>query len=233
MESSFLHTKNTCEFPDYFLNLFDIKEPPAMADDKAPKKPESTPVDSGAKKKKLIIIGGAALLLLIALGVTAFFLLKKHDSAPGKESHGESAADVHLPEMNQSSAIGPMIEIKDFIVNIISEGERHYVKAAITIELIDNPAPTTATLGGSQGGGEAHGGGSKAATGNDLAKEEAALRMPQIRDSILLLIGNKTYEELQDLQGKKQLKAELTSKLNSILHYGKVKEIYFTDFVVQ
>ena len=57
--------------------------------------------------------------------------------------------------------------------------------------------------------------------------------MPQIRDSILLLIGNKTYEELQDLQGKKQLKAELTSKLNSILHYGKVKEIYFTDFVVQ
>lgn len=200
-----------------------------MADDKAPKKPENLAVDPGAKKKKLIIIGGAALVLLIALGVTAFFLLKKHEPAAGKEKHGETAADVHVPELNPPAAIGPMIEIKDFIVNIISEGERHYVKAAITIELIDNPAVAT----GAVSSGGAHGGGSKTATGNDLAKEEAAQRMPQIRDSILLLIGNKTYEELQDLQGKKQLKAELTSKLNSILHNGKVKEIYFTDFVVQ
>jgi flagellar FliL protein len=57
--------------------------------------------------------------------------------------------------------------------------------------------------------------------------------MPQIRDSILMLIGNKTYDELQDIQGKKQLQAELISKLNSILRTGKVKEIYFTDFIVQ
>lgn len=202
-----------------------------MADDKAPKKPENIAVDPGAKKKKLIIIGGAALVLLIALGITAFFLLKKHALETGKEKHGETAADVHVPELNPPAAIGPMIEIKDFIVNIISEGERHYVKAAITIELIDNPAVSTGTV--SSGGGAHGGGGSKTATGNDLAKEEATQRMPQIRDSILLLIGNKTYEELQDLQGKKQLKAELTSKLNSILHNGKVKEIYFTDFVVQ
>ena len=40
---------------------------------------------------------------------------------------------------------------------------------------------------------------------------------PNIRDTILLLIGNKTFEELEDLQGKKQLKAELTSKINSFL----------------
>lgn len=199
-----------------------------MADDKAPKKPEDTSADPGAKKKKLIIIGGAALILLIALGVTAFFLLKKGTPDPSKEKHGEPAAEAHVPDLNPPASIGPMIEIKDFIVNIISEGDRHYVKAAITIELIDNPAMTTATTGGG-----AHGGSGKPATGNDLAKEEATQRMPQIRDSILLLIGNKTYEELQDLQGKKQLKAELTSKLNSILHYGKVKEIYFTDFVVQ
>jgi flagellar FliL protein len=229
MKLSSLYPKSIYELPDYFFNLFNIKESPAMADDKAPKKPENIAVDPGAKKKKLIIIGGAALVLLIALGVTAFFLLKKHEPEAGKEKHGETAADIHVPELNPPAAIGPMIEIKDFIVNIISEGERHYVKAAITIELIDNPAVATGTV--SSGG--AHGGGSKTATGNDLAKEEAAQRMPQIRDSILLLIGNKTYEELQDLQGKKQLKAELTSKLNSILHNGKVKEIYFTDFVVQ
>ena len=57
--------------------------------------------------------------------------------------------------------------------------------------------------------------------------------MPQVRDAVLLLIGNKTYEELQDLQGKKQLKAELMNKINSFLQTGKVSSVYFTNFVVQ
>jgi flagellar FliL protein len=62
---------------------------------------------------------------------------------------------------------------------------------------------------------------------------EVNQRMPQIKDAILLLIGNKTFHELNDLQGKIQLRAELINKINSILLKGKVKRIYFTDFVVQ
>jgi flagellar FliL protein len=194
-----------------------------MADNKDAKKPEVALADPGAKKKKLIIIGGAALLLLIVLGAAAFFLLKKKPAA--EEKHGEEpAATVHAPELNPSATVGPMIEIKEFIVNIISEGERHYVKASLTIELVGSAGATAPGGGGGHGGAE----GAK-----DPATEEVTQRMPQIRDSILLLISNKTYEELSDLQGKKQLKAELISKLNSILHKGKVKDIYFTDFVVQ
>ena len=63
--------------------------------------------------------------------------------------------------------------------------------------------------------------------------EEVNKRMPQIRDAILLLIGNKTFDELQDIQGKNQVKAELKSKINSFLKTGKVTNIYLTDFVVQ
>ena len=186
-----------------------------MADNKNPT-PEGASADQGARKKKFIIIGAAALLLLIILGVAAFFLLKKDD--PGKAGSEEQTAAVQVPDMNPSTAIGPMIEIKEFIVNIISESDRHYVKAALTIEFINDSTVVDKKSG---------------ATSNDLAREEAAQRMPQLRDSILLLIGNKTFEELQDLQGKKQLKAELASKIDSILQRGKVKEIYLTDFVVQ
>lgn len=188
--------------------------------EKDAKKPEAVSLsDQGAQKKKLIIIGGGALLLLIILGVAAFFLLKK-DLAK-EEKHGDEPAAVHAPDLNPSATIGPMVEIKEFIVNIISESDRHYVKASMTIELVS-------TAGAAGGGG--HG---EPAGGKDPATEEVTQRMPQIRDSILMLIGNKTYDELQDIQGKKQLKAELISKLNSILHKGKVKEIYFTDFIVQ
>lgn len=170
-----------------------------MADQK--ETPADTTEEGGNKKKLIIIIGAALVVLLIVGGVAGFFLLKKKEVPEEKQDPG---LEVPVPELNQSSTIGPMVDISEFIVNIISDDANHYVKASLTIEL-----------------------------SNEEVQEEVKKRMPQIRDSILLLVGNKTYEELQDLQGKKQLKAELTSKINGILQAGKVKAIYFTDFVVQ
>ncbi|HIQ36992.1 MAG TPA: flagellar basal body-associated FliL family protein [Desulfocapsa sulfexigens] len=170
-------------------------------DDKKKNDQEDGAKDGGGGKKKLIIIIAAALvLLLIIAGASYFFLLKPEPV----EEEIDPGLDVPVPEITQSTEIGPMIEIKEFIVNIISEEDRHYVKASLTLEL-----------------------------SKEEAVEETNKRMPQIRDAILLLVGNKTYEELHDLQGKKQLKAELISKINSFLQTGKVKAIYFTDFVVQ
>lgn len=171
-----------------------------MADDDKKKNGEDDSSEAGAKKKKMIIIGGAVLLLLL-IGGAAFFFLKP---APVIKEEIDPGLAVPVPEITKSTEIGPMVEIKEFIVNIISEEDRHYVKASFTMEL------------------------------NRIeAVDEINKRMPQIRDSILLLVGNKTFEELQDLQGKKQLKAELKTRINSFLQTGKIKAIYFTDFVVQ
>ena len=170
-----------------------------MADKDKKKKEDGS--EEGGGKKKLIIIIAAAVVLLLIIGVAAFFLLKP---APEPVEEQDPGLDVPVPEITVSQEIGPMVKIDEFVVNIISEDGRHYVKAALTIEL-----------------------------DKDETLEETNKRMPQIRDSILLLVGNKTFEELQDLQGKKQLKAELVSKINSFLQSGKVKAIYFTDFVVQ
>ncbi len=104
----------------------------------------------------------------------------------------------------QAKEIGPMVDLESFIVNILDQGEVRYLKAAITLEA-DTPE----------------------------AAAEINQRMPQIKDAILLLIGNKTFAELSDLQGRLQLRAELLNRVNSLLLVGKVKRIYFTDFVVQ
>jgi flagellar FliL protein len=58
-------------------------------------------------------------------------------------------------------------------------------------------------------------------------------RKAQVRDTILLYLGSKTFDEIRDLQGKLQLRADLIGKLNALLTKGKIKTIYFTDFVVQ
>ncbi len=165
-------------------------------------KKEETEEKSGGKKKLFIIIGGIVIILLLGGGAGAyFFFFKKEPPPPEKKDPG---LEVPVPDIKKHSEIGPMVNIDEFIVNIISSDVAHYVKASLTVEL-----------------------------SNEEVKEEVVKRMPQMRDAVLLLIGNKTFEELQDLQGKRQLKAELTSKINSFLQTGKVKSIYFTNFVVQ
>ena len=149
-----------------------------------------------------MVMVAAVLVLLLAGGAAWYFLVyKKAEAARQAEASKAAAIAKTVPEEAQ---IGPMVEIKEFVVNIIGQDVSHYVKASMSLEL-----DREATL------------------------DEVNKRMPQIRDAILLLIGNKTYEELQDIQGKNQVKAEVKSKINSFLKTGKVNNVYLTDFVVQ
>jgi flagellar FliL protein len=162
------------------------------------KKDTAEQPEAGSSKKKLIIIIAAVSVVLIGVGVGVFLFM-------GGEKEEKLSPEQEQAELEkQAKAVGPMVNIETFIVNIIDDEESRYLKASITVE-VDAPEATM----------------------------EIAQRMPQIKDAILLLVGNKTYGELRDLQGKIQLRAELLNKINSILLNGKVKRIYFTDFVVQ
>ncbi len=154
------------------------------------------PAEAGGKKKLIIIIAAVALVAIIG-GGAAFFMLGGEEEKPDPEAEAAAMA-------SKAKAVGPMVNIDTFVVNILDDEENRYLKAAITIE-VDAPA----------------------------AADEITARLPQIQDAILLLIGNKTFGELRDMQGKMQLRAELINRLNEILNKGKVKRIYFTDFVVQ
>ncbi|MFA5699800.1 MAG: flagellar basal body-associated FliL family protein [Desulfuromonas sp.] len=154
---------------------------------------------SGGGKLKLILLVLGVVVLLFAVGVAAYLL---GASKTAGKIEGGSGGNLTLSQ--EHATIGPMVNINDFIINILDKNETRYLKAAITIELHN---PETAA--------------------------EVTERMAQIRDAILLLIGNKTFAELNDLQGKLQLRAEIIARLNKILTKGKVKGIYFTEFVVQ
>lgn len=122
----------------------------------------------------------------------------------GGEEESLSSEEQQAQLEKQAKQVGPMVNIDTFIVNILDDQQSRYLKAALTLELDSQEASL-----------------------------EVGERMPQIKDAILLLLSNKTYSELSDLQGKIQLRAELLNRLNSILLKGKIKHIYFTEFVVQ
>ena len=55
----------------------------------------------------------------------------------------------------------------------------------------------------------------------------------KITDSILLLLSTKLFEDVYSVQGKFTLKNEITARVNPFLVSGKVKEVYFTEFIIQ
>ncbi|MGQ9720150.1 MAG: flagellar basal body-associated FliL family protein [Candidatus Jordarchaeum sp.] len=70
--------------------------------------------------------------------------------------------------------------------------------------------------------------------GNDIKiNEEIDKRMPQIRDIIITLLSSKTFNEIYDREGKKRLKNEILQHINKLLGEKKVREIFFTEFVMQ
>jgi len=71
----------------------------------------------------------------------------------------------------------------------------------------------------------------------EVGKEEDRVliekNIPQIRDTVLLLLSSQTLKEINTMEGKLELKQTLLSRMNQVLRDGVVRRIYFTEFVVQ
>jgi len=69
-------------------------------------------------------------------------------------------------------------------------------------------------------------------SGQEDAKALDELK-PKFRDCILDILSSKTYGELMDVNGKQRLRDDIGVKLNTLLTKGKIKRVYFTEFVIQ
>lgn len=58
-------------------------------------------------------------------------------------------------------------------------------------------------------------------------------RKAQLRDAIITLLGNKTSDDISTADGKMQLKDELILRINQELGRPVIKNVYFTEFVMQ
>lgn len=63
--------------------------------------------------------------------------------------------------------------------------------------------------------------------------EEVIGIAPQARDSIMRILNNKTFLDVETVQGKLHLKNEIIADLNTALSKGVVKNVYFSELVVQ
>ena len=92
-----------------------------------------------------------------------------------------------------------------FIVNLLSESGSRFLKTKIDLELSEGETITP-----------------------EIDKKKSL-----IRDIIIRSLSAKTFEEVSTVKGKDRLKDEIVERINEVLVDGFIKNIYFTDFVVQ
>ena len=160
----------------------------------------------------LIIIIVILLLLLVVGGLLAFLLMGGNEenaqaqTAQVQTEQVQAAAPKNTAGKRSNDYInmGPVYPLDQFIVNLLSESGSRYLKTKVDLEL------SAETL-----------------------TPEIDKKKPLIRDIIVSTLSSKTYEEVSTQKGKNRLKDEIVDRLNEVLADGHIKNIYFTDFVVQ
>lgn len=69
--------------------------------------------------------------------------------------------------------------------------------------------------------------------GDEKHKNMIERHTTQLRDTILMLLSSRSFNDINTVEGKLGLKQDLLSKISQILGGGVVRRIYFTEFVVQ
>ena len=68
---------------------------------------------------------------------------------------------------------------------------------------------------------------------NEEGFEEVIKLGAGARDAVVRLLNSKNFTEIESVQGKLQLKNQIITQINGYLDKGVVKNVYFSEFVVQ
>lgn len=133
---------------------------------------------------------------------------------PRKEEHGPApskppaaAGGEHRPKSGGDEAARPegpyLVDLKPFVVNLSEPSGKRYLKVTMSLD-VESPA---------------------------LASEVEA-RLPAIRDMILLLLSSQSLEDIRNQEGKTRLRGQIMNRINGMLSGGRIRNIYFSEFVV-
>ncbi|OGL44409.1 MAG: hypothetical protein A2161_04360 [Candidatus Schekmanbacteria bacterium RBG_13_48_7] len=144
-----------------------------------------------------------SLLMLCSAGILGWTYFMKTQAKETKP--GESN---NVPELTNNKTVEKtdVLNLNPFIVNLADSSGKRYLKVKIQLEVEKSLISEVDTN---------------------------PLLLARIRDKILMILTTKTFDEILNIKGKILLRKEIIIRLNEFLKNGMVKNVYFTEFVVQ
>jgi flagellar FliL protein len=156
-------------------------------------------------KNLIFLVMGILLLLMTIMGVGFFALWSRISSLDRMMSPQSQEKSDEIDKRNKKEYIAkPKYHLETFIVNLADPKGKRYLRLTMDLEM-----------------------------DKETLRDEIEKRVPQIRNTILMIIPTRTVEDIQSLEGKIALRDEIMTEMNNILKTGRVTNIYFTEFVVQ
>lgn len=162
----------------------------------------------------LMIIIIIVLVLIIILGAVAVFFIGGDDEQvvsttsmqqeKPKRTLKKSSNYNTEEDYRSLNQIGILYPLDTFTVNLKSDSGRRFLKTTISLEL----------------------------EGEELSLELDA-KSAVLRDRIIRILSSKTLEEVSSKKGKHKLSLQIMDTLNAMISDGRIKGIYFTEFVIQ
>ena len=149
------------------------------------------------------IIIAATLVVVLGIGGVVGWNLVIKKDNKHVEKKQKAAESPSEKKKNEAKILYPL---EHFIVNLMDKdglGKR-YLKVTIELEVND-----------------------------EASKNLIEFHKAELKDTILLLLSGLSFEEINSIEGKLELKQALLSRVNQVLGGSIIQRIYFTEFVVQ
>lgn len=154
-------------------------------------------------KKILIVLVVVGVLLVGMLGA-GFFVMWSKISSMGQQMQTSAVQKNGTDQKNEASTMGPIYSLDTFIVNLAEETGNRYLRVTMDLELSDKSV-----------------------------EPEIKERLPQIRNALLMILPSKRIKDISTSQGKDALRQQIIDAINQLLPKGEVRNVYFTEFVIQ
>ncbi|MBI5895896.1 MAG: flagellar basal body-associated FliL family protein [Desulfobacterales bacterium] len=155
-------------------------------------------------KKAMIMALGGVVLLFSMMGGGFFMMWQKMNASIAQiQSANDKDSKGHAAK-EEEEVVKPTYKMETMIVNLADQGGKRYLRVTMEMEL----------------------------SGPEVL-EEITKKLPQLRDTILMILPSKQYTDISTTEGKIAVRDELIAKINTLLKKGTVTTIFFTEFVVQ
>lgn len=144
------------------------------------------------------------LLGLLVVGGGAGFFFMSGGEPEKKSKGGDDHAEAEAEQEPDPKVVGPVLDLEPFVLNLADRDQLRYLKVSIKLQL-DRPEVET----------------------------DFTVKLPAIRDALLVLLTSKESRSLRTIDGKMLVRDEIGGRVNTIMKKGKIQQVFFTEFIIQ